>query len=234
MKKKDGRTINCITVIDNLDSSLTLSSFFFDLDEDESKICKHLCQTGVIGKKAILDILVRFQNMGGYTSIDLIDEAMSESPWRIGNVYIPIDRFHLSLHTLLRCGLCYYERAGFYAFYHADWYGERRIAQICTSSAFQIKSYSGSYDFVDLIKKYSICELYLLIKLGKVVDPPLLLEIGSYLEEVFLSIHPRVFHYIFDDYEHQKHLEILVMTNKEYVKKYKECKKKILQLSPNK
>ena len=167
IKKKNRRAINCITVTDKQDRTLYLDSFFYDLMDDESKICKSSCDSQKIGKKAMDLVLKKFkEHHGKYDRIYLYDDAKGKGPWKIGDVEIGMEDFCLSVDSALKRGLCYYEQM----FFGADQGGyDNRIQQLCEISAYRIYENVGTQkqNIIDIAKTTSLCGIYLLIKHSK-------------------------------------------------------------------
>jgi len=219
--KSDQKRTSCI-VVSNISQNrdLYLESFFFGLNEDQKRRCRASCEPGEkIGEKAMNFILQKFKNNPSYDTISLQDAATIKGPWGIGKAVIHIPFIRLSVVSLLKKGLCYYEQMGFYALENPDAYNVR-VSQLCDTPAYDINTTSNKR-MIDIAKKTSLCGIYLSIEQGKVEDD-LNTFLGRYLHETCLKLITdlklKEFTYDFTD-EHEEHVMKLEKIRQEYQQK---------------
>jgi len=177
-----------------------------------------------IAEKAMNFILQKFKDDPSYRMIYLQDAATIKGPWRIGMATIHIPLIGLSVVSLLKKGLCYYEQMGFYALENPDAYNVR-VSQLCDTPAYDINTNIPNtmhkQRMIDIAKKTSLCGIYLSIEQGKVEDD-LNTLLGGYLHETCLKLITdlklKEFTYDFTD-EHEKHVKKLVEIRQEYQQK---------------
>jgi hypothetical protein len=163
-----------------------------------------------------------------YTNIEVFEQRniSIQGPWKVGDVEVPLDEFDPSLDTLLTSGLCFCETMGFYA--SLPNYDER-ISTLCTLKANEIDGPRGPSELVQLIQKYSLCELYLLIKHHE-IETDFLPILGRYLHDAVQIINPDYFEYFFDASSRSQHDSKLEEIKTEYLIQYKICEESILQM----
>jgi len=201
-KNEEGDITECITITDNLDGSLVLESLFYGLNDEQSKICKSSCGSSTrIGPLVMERVLSEFRNKR-YTYMKLEDEAYKEEVWMVGRSRISIvisgkRFFYLSVSTLLKEGICYYEKMHFFGDEDDD-FNKKRIQILCQHTLMDLYNDYDDLPVIPLVfQKYSLCQLYIMIEKGLIKEEYLQI-LGNLIHNIVWKFIPPYFFYFFD------------------------------------